>query len=59
MHKAHVCARMAKRTTEYMLTEELPGSLRRVKGEIDLVKDRFASLQRRGVVEHRTRKEYV
>ena len=50
--------RVPDREVEFTLTEELPSNLRTVKGSVSLLKDRFSSLQRRGVVEYRAEKKY-
>ena len=38
---------------QVLLSEEVDGSLRRIKGTAMLAKHRFASLQRRGLIEPR------
>lgn len=44
---------------EFLLTEELPGSLRRIPGKYSLMKDRFDSLKKRNIIETRVPSRYV
>jgi len=43
---------------EVMLSEELPNSLRELTPKIDLLEDRFLSLQKRNMIETRSAKNY-
>lgn len=50
--------RYVKPEVDFKLTEELPGNLRTLKSDYNLVKDRLDSMQRRGLIEYRQLKKY-
>jgi len=49
---------MPKSEVEFKLTEELPSNLRTVQSGVSLLRDRVTSLQKRGLIEYRTKKNY-
>lgn len=44
---------------EFLLPDELPGSMRRLPGKYSVLKDRFESLQKRNIIETRVPSKYV
>lgn len=50
--------RLPKREVEFTLTDELPSNLRNLQSQGNLLAERWASIQDRGLVEYRTKKKY-